>query len=114
MKDTLVFLRHIQDAIGNIEADTGKGKKGFFANRTVQDAVLYNLQIIGEAAGKVSKKVKEAYTDVPWREIIDLRNVIAHEYFGISMEVIWNILEKDLPPLKKQITHIIDHLDSHA
>jgi uncharacterized protein with HEPN domain len=86
MSDVQTLLRHIQHCIARIEHDARAGKKTFLANGTIQDAVVHNLQIIGEASKKLPESLKEKHPNVPWKEIAGMRDVIVHDYFGISWE----------------------------
>jgi uncharacterized protein with HEPN domain len=72
------------------------------------DAVVRNFEIIGEAANKISQEIKEKYPSVEWRKISDFRNILAHEYFGIDYEIMWDIIKNKLPRLQKNIQNITD------
>ena len=71
------------------------------------DAVARNLEIMGEAAGRLPDDFKEKYSRIEWYKVVGLRHRIVHEYFGIDLEIIWQILHKDLPELKRKISRII-------
>ncbi len=70
-------------------------------------AVIRALEVIGEAARHIPKSVRTRYTEVPWEEIIGMRNIVIHEYFGIDLEVIWKTLQQDLPPLRAALSKIL-------
>ena len=107
-KDYKVYFLHIFDSIENIERFTkGKDKKKFFASKLVQDAVIRNLEIIGEAANRLPDEFKEKYRQVEWHKIVGLRHRIVHDYFGIDLEIIWQILHKDLPQFRDALSQII-------
>lgn len=72
------------------------------------DAILMNFIIIGESTGRLSEELKSTYNDIPWRFIYGLRNIIAHDYFGVLAEEIWEIIQNDLPEFRRQIQNIID------
>ncbi len=72
-----------------------------------QDAIIRNLEIIGEATKRLSKPLKEQYPDIPWRSIAGLRDVLIHDYMGVDLESVWNVIENDLPPLKEQLMIIL-------
>lgn len=72
------------------------------------DAVLKNLLIIGEASSQLQTEIKEKYTNIPWKFIIDFRNVGIHKYDSIKLEIVWDILENELPKLKKQVEEILE------
>jgi uncharacterized protein with HEPN domain len=76
----------------------------FLKNELVRDAVLRNIEIIGEAAKKLSTSHKQAYPDIEWRKIAGMRDIVAHEYFGVSDEIVWNVVTEKIPEL-------LEHLD---
>lgn len=103
-----VRLLHIYDAIINIESFTfGFDEKNYLSNTLVQSAVERQLEIIGEAASFVGNEIKDNYKDVEWNKIKAFRNVIAHEYFGVSSKQVWTVVCCELPSLKLAIERII-------
>ncbi len=88
MRDEKVYLRHIFDAIEKIRSYTESGKKEFFLNPMIQDAVVRNLEIIGEAAGNLSPEFRKRTGKIPWRRIMGMRNILAHEYFGVDLKIV--------------------------
>lgn len=103
MKDASVYLKHIQDAIARIESYTGQGRKAFFDNTMVQDAVIRNLEVIGEAVKQLPADLRQRHPRIPWRSITALRNVLIHEYFGVDLEIVWRVVQKRLPALKQHV-----------
>lgn len=79
----------------------------FQASKEKQYAVIRALEIIGEAAAQVPAEIRTAYPNVPWREIVGMRNVVIHNYFGVDEAVVWRTVQEDLPPLKKSIKRIL-------
>jgi uncharacterized protein with HEPN domain len=110
MKDDRLYLVHILDCIDHILQFTREGKDSFVADRKTQDAVLRNLHTLSESVQRISTNTKLKYPEVPWREISAFRNVVVHDYLGIEPERIWDIVERDLPSLKVQISVICDDL----
>jgi uncharacterized protein with HEPN domain len=105
-------LMHVLEAVSKInQYIEGKSVDSFVNNSMVLDACVRQLQIIGEACNKVSKDLQEEYHEIPWRQIIDLRIVVVHQYFGVDEKVIWDILQHDLSSLKDQIEKIISELE---
>lgn len=100
MKDERVYLLHILDCIRRIEEDTAGGKEAFFSSRTLQDAVLRNLQTLAESAQRLPDHIKTCYPQVEWNRIGAFRNVLVHDYLGIDMARIWEITQRDVPNLK--------------
>lgn len=106
-----VRLLHILDAIEAIESYTaGVDLDGFVANSMMFDATLRQLEIIGEASNRLSEELLQNNGDVPWARIIGLRNLVAHEYFGIDDFTIWNVVKLNLPPLKSKIQAMLKGL----
>lgn len=105
MKDQLILVRHILGAIDRVEQYTlGMSKEEFLSNFLVQDGVLRNLEIIGEASKNINSEMKERYSQIPWRDITAMRNKLIHEYFG----VVWNVIQFNLAELKKLVLTIIN------
>ena len=111
MKDYRLYLVHILDCIDHILQYTSDGKDSFFADRKTQDAVLRNLHTLSESIQRISTDTKLKYPEVPWREISAFRNVVVHDYLGIELDRIWDVVERDLPILKIQISTICDELE---
>jgi uncharacterized protein with HEPN domain len=103
MKDESVYLKHIRDAIERIESYTEAGKDSFFENRMIQDSVIRNLEVIGEAVRNLSPEYKKKHSKVPWRGITGMRNVLIHEYFGVDLEIVWKVVDNRIPVLKRHI-----------
>lgn len=80
----------------------------FVADEKTFDAVVRNLQIIGEAAAKVPSEVRDRHVTVPWMEIVGFRNVVVHNYFGIDEEIIWRVVESQVTPLMEQVQAVLD------
>lgn len=100
MKDNMVYVRHILDAISKAEKYTaGMDLQAFMQNEMVQSAVLMQLIVIGETTKKIPEQEKQKI-DLPWKEIAGFRNRAVHNYFEIDLDVVWDTLTTDLPPLK--------------
>jgi len=115
MQDRLgdrVRLQHVLEAISKIkEYIEGETADSFSENSMVLDACLRQLQIIGEACNRVSKELQEENEEIPWSQIIGLRIVVVHQYFGVDEKVIWNIIQNDLSPLNDQVEEILAGLE---
>ena len=109
MKDQLILVRHILGAIDRVEQYTlGMSKEEFLSNFLVQDGVLRNSEIIGEACKNINSEMKEQYSQIPWRDITAMRNKLIHEYFGVDIETLWNVIQFNLAELKKHVLTIIN------
>lgn len=107
-KANLVRLRHILDAcieIGNYTE--GVDFSEFESNSMMKLACVKQLEIIGEASNHLTDKIKQQYPEVKWKQIIGMRNVLVHEYFGIDNRIVWDIIKEDLPEFKSQVDYII-------
>jgi uncharacterized protein with HEPN domain len=110
MKGDRVYLRHILDAVEKIEAYIMVGRDAFMATSHWQDAVIRQLEIIGEATKRLSQDLRARHTMVPRRRIAGLRDVLIHDYMGVDLAAVWKITQRDLPALKKQVQLILGEL----
>lgn len=100
-RDPRLYVDDILEAIGLIRSYAASmDYVAFVQDRKTQDAIVRNLEIIGEAASRLPEHIKTGATDIEWRKIIGLRNILAHEYFGISLPIIWDVLRNKLDPLE--------------
>lgn len=111
MRDDRVYLRHVLDAIGRVEEYVTAGREAFLASQLYQDAVIRQLTVIGEAANKTSDELQQHHPDVHWPRIISLRNSLIHEYWGVNLSTLWDIIQNDLPTLKQRTKQILEELD---
>ena len=100
MKDERVYLEHIRDALNDIATYTNTGRDAFFADRMRQDATLRKLQVIGQAVKNLSEETKSRQPQIPWKQIAGMRDKVIHDYFGVNLEIIWAVIEKELPKLQ--------------
>ena len=106
-----IRLQHIIDAIQHIENfSAGKSKVEFYSDFMFRFSVERQLEIIGEAANSVSPSLQQLQANVPWQKIISFRNLLAHEYFGLDLELVWGIVTDNLPQLKIDVQKIINNL----
>ena len=108
-------LQHILDAISEIESYTRQvGFDDFVANSMMRFASIKQLEIIGEAANSLTDEFKRRFSNIEWRSIVGLRNILVHHYFGIDENVVWDIIQKDVPELKMKVAEILANLENKA
>ena len=107
MKDNGAYLRHIRDALDDISTYTSAGRDAFFAERMRQDATLRKLEIIGQAVKNLSDETKSREPDIPWKQIAGLRDKVIHDYFGVNLEIVWAVVEKELPRLEQAVRRLL-------
>ena len=104
------LLADILDAITQVEVYTaGFDDDAFSRDRKTQDAVVRNLEIIGEASSRLPHDFRNAHGEIPWALMRGLRNRIVHAYFGVDLQLVWEVVVDDLPPLKERIEKLIAH-----
>ncbi len=107
MKDDAVYLRHIAECIRRIEENIAGGRDLFLTTHSLQDATLRNLQTLSEATQRLSEAMKATRPEVEWARIGAFRNVLAHNYLGIDLDLIWEIIERDVPELKRVVAEML-------
>jgi len=107
-RDVRLFINDILEAIGKIEKYVhGKSYGEFEKDDKTKDAVVRNLEIVGEAVRNIPENFKEKYPDVDWKAAAGMRDKLIHEYFGVSLAIVWETVKSDLPPFKKRMEEIL-------
>jgi uncharacterized protein with HEPN domain len=106
VKSDRPYLLHIADAIGAIETYVAGGRETFMRERLIQDGVIRNFEVIGEAASRISPTLRDV-TDVPWAMVISFRNRLIHGYWSIDLQLVWDVIENELPALKTAVTQLL-------
>ena len=108
MRPERLYLSDILEASTNVAVHiAGRPLENFVTDRTVRAAVLHELTVIGEAAARLPVDLRDRYTSVPWPDIIAFRNIIVHEYFGLSWPLVWETATRDVPDLRRHIETIL-------
>jgi len=106
-RDILLFIDDILESIKNIEEFTKNlNKEKFSKDNLRQSAVIRQLEIIGEATKNVPISFREKYSNIPWKDMAGLRDILSHAYFGVDISRVWNVITKDLPNIKIKIEKI--------
>ncbi len=110
-KQPKILISHILDSIELIETYVRQiSAEEFMASPQVQDAVIRRLEIIGEAAKNLRRDFWEMYPDLPWRQIAAMRDVLIHEYFAVDLKLTWNVIQRNLPTLRRRLKEILPNL----
>lgn len=103
-----LYLLHIDECIRRIETYAADGQLSFLSDTRTQDAVLRNLQVLGESSKRLSSQVTNRFPKTNWKGIAGFRNVLVHDYLGVRMERVWQVLTEDLPPLKLVVRQLLN------
>lgn len=107
IKNDQVYLEHILESIDKIENFVkGISKFEFDRNVMIQDAVIRNIEIIGEATKKISKQFTQSHPEIPWQDMAGMRDKLIHDYLDVDLDVVWRTVEADLPLLKELINNL--------
>lgn len=105
IKDNTVYLEHMLDCIHRIN-EYVESKEQFYDSTLVQDAVVRNLQTMAESSQRLSDSIKSGHQNIPWNNIAGFRNILVHDYLGVDLDMIWSVIEKELPTLESVLTKI--------
>ena len=97
----------MMEAIQRIEKYAGRGRQAFVADELIQTYIVHNLQILGEAAAKIPAEQQHEYPELPWPKMVGMRNVLVHNYFNIDLDIVWQVVESELPALQEKISRIV-------
>ena len=107
-RSDVVYLQHILDATARIEEYLqGVSEAEFHGRNLIQDGVIRQIEIIGEATKQLSKELREKDAHIPWGDIAGMRDKLTHHYFGVDMEEVWLTTQEDIPVLKREVERII-------
>ena len=112
MRDDRARLTDMVEAIISIEKYAIFGKERFLEDELVRTYIVYHLQILGEAAYKLSQDLRAKHPEVPWPKVLGMRHVLVHDYFRVNYDMVWGVVEADLPSLKAQLQRVRSELTS--
>jgi uncharacterized protein with HEPN domain len=107
VRDDRQRLVDILDAIDRVYRHTRSGREAFERDELVQVWVLRHLQLIAEAARHLPQEIRTQYPEIPWAAIVAIRNSLVHDYFAVSLEIVWQVVERDLPALRSQVETVL-------
>ena len=111
MSDDRLYLIHIRECIERIRKYTEDGRDAFMSNTMIQDAVVRNLQVLGESSGRLSDECRQSHPEIGWRGMKGFRNIVVHDYLGIDFKRVWDTVEHDLAPLNLAIETMLKDLE---
>lgn len=108
-RDWKLFVKDILECIGKIESYIADfSYEDFIKDERTKDAVVRNLEIIGEAANQIPKEIQQKYPEIPWSQVVGLRHRLTHGYFVVDYRIVWNIVVNELPDLKEKMRKILE------
>jgi uncharacterized protein with HEPN domain len=106
------YIQDIQDSIDDIESFTkDMNFRQFSKDKKTINAIVRCIEIVGEAAKKIPKRLRTEYPDIPWKKMAGMRDKMIHEYFGIDLEILWKVTKDEMPALKKSIKNMLDNMN---
>jgi uncharacterized protein with HEPN domain len=114
VRDDRARLLDILDAIEKIEQYSARGRGEFERNELVQTWIVHHLQIIGEAVRGLTDELRQQHPEVPWSQVIGMRNLLVHQYFGIDTDAVWNVVENHLGVFKKDVARMLGSIGDQS
>jgi uncharacterized protein with HEPN domain len=110
VKAQRAYVQHVIQCIGRIAEDSAPGRNAVFASRTLQDAIVRNLQVLCESTQRIDESQKVRHPEINWTSIAGMRNVLVHDYFEVDFETVWEVVVRDLPSLEQAMQAILTEL----
>ncbi len=111
MRDPKERLRDMIDAVQHVQRYAARGREAFEKDELIQVWIVHHLQIIGEAAAQLGADFHKIHPVVPWPQVVAMRNVLVHDYFGVDLDVVWNVVQHDLPGMKAAVERLLKELE---
>lgn len=113
MRRNELYLRHMLEALDRVMEVTAKTSKDqFLGDWIVQDALIRELEVMGEAAGRVTRELTSRHPDIPWREITGLRHKLIHDYFVVALDVVWDTATIDVPGVRPRLIELLEEIET--
>ncbi len=112
MKSQHAYVAHVLECIARIESDSASGRDAVFGSHTLRDAIVRNLQVLCESVRRIDSAHKDLHRSIDWRAIAGMRNVLVHDYFDVDFAAIWDVITRDLGPLKLVMRAILARIDA--
>jgi len=105
-----IYLLHVRDAIADILVYAEAGEDAFLRETMRQDAIIRKLEVIGEAVKQLSDNTRESKPDIPWRRLAGMRDRLIHQYFGVDLDLVWNVVRLELPTLLEAVDDVLSQM----
>lgn len=110
MKEDRLYITNILECIERIESYIAEGRDSFLQSRMVQDAVIRNFEVMGEATKRLSQELRSDNSDIPWRQMAGFRDMLIHDYSKIDVGEVWAVIDQDLPMIKPRLVELLEHV----
>jgi uncharacterized protein with HEPN domain len=105
-----IYLLHVRDAIADILVYAEAGEDAFLRETMRQDAIIRKLEVIGEAVKQFSDNTRDSKPDIPWRKVAGMRDRLIHQYFGVDLDLVWNVVRLELPTLLEAVDDVLSQM----
>lgn len=113
MKENKLYLVYMVECVRRIEEYTQSGYDAFMQSTLIQDAVMRNFEVIGEATKQLSQELKSKYPEIPWRQVAGFRDILIHDYMSVDLDEVWGIVHRYVPDLKNTLDKILKDLEGN-
>jgi uncharacterized protein with HEPN domain len=111
MKGDRLYITNILECIERIESYIAEGRDSFLQSRMVQDAVIRNFEVMGEATKRLSQELRSENSDIPWRQMAGFRDMLIHDYSKIDVGEVWAVIDQDLPMIRPRLVELLEELN---